>query len=436
MKNSIIFRFVALLLLTFNFLLLTVQAQTPNQFKYQAVLRDASGNILADQAVTVDIAILKSSATGTSVFDETHNLTTTAQGLINLNIGSVNDISSIDWSVDTYFIEISVDGTELGTSQLLSVPYALYAKNAGNLDNFNFSDTSATNEIQDLSLSSNILSLTGDATSVDLSGYLDNTDNQNLSEVLTQNNSAGNNNITNLAGPINAQDATTKAYVDALLSQIEELQVLNEKLIDIDGNLYDVVKIGNQVWMADNLRTTHYADNSALTDGTSAGSIYGNESTKYYFDYNDDPVNTLTYGKLYTWAAVMNDSASSISNPSGVQGVCPTGWHVPSVDELTELAEYLGGTSIAGGKTKETDTTHWNSPNTGATNESGFKALPSGARSPAGSFSSLGDYTFFWSTTEDDGANAWYRFLSKSNTELYPIYTQKLNGFSVRCVKD
>jgi len=123
-----------LLILIVLFSLPKINAQAPSQFKYQAVLRDASGNILANQAVTVDISILQGSTTGTSVFTETHNTTTTAQGLINLNIGSENDMSTVDWSADSYFVSISVNGDLMGTSQLLSVPYALQAKKADNYD--------------------------------------------------------------------------------------------------------------------------------------------------------------------------------------------------------------------------------------------------------------------------------------------------------------
>ncbi len=113
-------------------------AQTPQQFKYQAVLRDASGNITANENVNVNIKILKTSATGTEVFSEDHNgITTTAQGLINLNIGESQDLSTIDWSDDIYFIKISVNGVEMGTSQLLSVPYALNAGNAYWKKNYN-----------------------------------------------------------------------------------------------------------------------------------------------------------------------------------------------------------------------------------------------------------------------------------------------------------
>ena len=122
---------LTLLLVAILFAVTGILAQTPNQFKYQAVLRNADGTIMAEESVTVDIDILQGSATGTSVFTEQHSVTTTAQGLINLNIGSVSDMSVVDWSSATYFIEISVNGTEMGTSQLLSVPYAMYAETSG-----------------------------------------------------------------------------------------------------------------------------------------------------------------------------------------------------------------------------------------------------------------------------------------------------------------
>ncbi len=122
---------LTLILVAILFAVTGILAQTPDQFKYQAVLRNADGTIMADQSVSVYIDILQGSASGTSVFNETHNLTTTAQGLINLNIGSTADLSVINWGADIYFVEITVNGTLMGTSQLLSVPYALHAKTSG-----------------------------------------------------------------------------------------------------------------------------------------------------------------------------------------------------------------------------------------------------------------------------------------------------------------
>jgi len=119
---------ITLIFVTLLFLITGILAQTPSQFKYQAVLRNADGTIIADENITVDISILQGSASGTSVFDEQHSVTTTAQGVINLNIGSVSDLSVVDWNAGIYFVEISVNGTTMGASQLLSVPYALYAE--------------------------------------------------------------------------------------------------------------------------------------------------------------------------------------------------------------------------------------------------------------------------------------------------------------------
>ncbi|MBI5217468.1 MAG: fibrobacter succinogenes major paralogous domain-containing protein [Bacteroidia bacterium] len=205
---------------------------------------------------------------------------------------------------------------------------------------------------------------------------------------------------------------------------------------DYDGNTYNIVTIGSQCWMKENLKTTHYANGTAMVDGTSAGDITGNYTTKYYFDYANTPSNTATYGKLYTWAAAMNGAASSAANPSGVQGVCPTGWHLPSDAEWTQLTDYLGGGSVAGGKMKEAGTTHWNSPNTGADNSSGFSALPGGGRSSYGTFYSVGDYGYWWCSTEYSTSDAWRWYLSYDNSHVYSYINDKSFGFSVRCLRD
>ncbi len=157
---------LSLLLVAILFAVTGILAQTPNQFKYQAVLRDAGGQIMAEEAVTVDISILQGSASGTRVFDEQHSVTTTAQGLINLNIGSVEDLSVVDFSADTYFIEISVNSTIMGTSQLLSVPYALQAKEVENVDYLQITNTPVIPEdVADLTDNSNLL-FDGDWTSL------------------------------------------------------------------------------------------------------------------------------------------------------------------------------------------------------------------------------------------------------------------------------
>jgi uncharacterized protein (TIGR02145 family) len=205
---------------------------------------------------------------------------------------------------------------------------------------------------------------------------------------------------------------------------------------DYDGNVYNTVTIGTQVWMGTNLKTTHYSDGTAMLDGTTAGDISGNDTSKYYFDYANAPANNLIYGRLYTWAAAMNGAASSNAIPSGVQGACPVNWHMPSDTEWTTVVNYLGGDVIAGGKLKEAGTTHWQSPNAGATNESGFTALPGGYREADGTFYYLGYGSYWWGSMEIDANNVWSRSLVYNYSNIGRCNTNKTSGFYVRCVRD
>jgi uncharacterized protein (TIGR02145 family) len=164
---------------------------------------------------------------------------------------------------------------------------------------------------------------------------------------------------------------------------------------DIDGNVYGTTTVGNKLWMAENLKTTRYADGTPLTLWLDT---YYPSSLKAYCWYDGNINNKDVYGALYTWSAAMNGESPSNSKPSGIQGVCPTGWHLPSDAEWTQLIISLGGEFSAGGKLKEAGTSHWESPNTGATNESGFTALPGGTRSGR-NFSGMGKYGYWWSTT-------------------------------------
>ncbi len=185
---------------------------------------------------------------------------------------------------------------------------------------------------------------------------------------------------------------------------------------------YKWTKIGTQTWMAENLKVTKYNDGIAIPNVTDA-TAWSELTTGALCDYENTPSNSETYGKLYNWYAVNTGK------------LCPTGWHLPSDAEWTELTDYLGGTSDAGGKLKETGTTHWNSPNISATNETGFTALPGGYRNNDGSFY-IGSRGYWWSATKLGANDAWYRrmFYNASSVDRY--YDDKELGFSVRCVRD
>ena len=219
-------------------------------------------------------------------------------------------------------------------------------------------------------------------------------------------------------------------------------------IADYDGNEYGTVQIGSQCWMQENLKVTHYADGEAipLVEGTSEWDALI-ETDKAYCYYDNSTASRDVYGALYTWAAAMDGVASSDANPSGVQGVCPDGWHLPGDSEWKQLEMFLGmsqaeadGTGSRGtdegGKLKENGTTHWVSPNTGATNSSGFTALPGGYRYRYGNFYLMGTTAAFWSSTEASSYHAWARLLYYDNSEVGRYSHSKDYGFSVRCLKD
>jgi uncharacterized protein (TIGR02145 family) len=192
---------------------------------------------------------------------------------------------------------------------------------------------------------------------------------------------------------------------------------------DIDGNIYQTIKIGNQWWMAENLKVTHYQNGDAMPEVIDNAAWEG-LTTGAHCAYNNNINNVAIYGRLYNWYAVIDS-----------RNIAPTGWHVPSDAEWETLVDYVGGTS-EGGKMKETGMAHWVSPNTGATNESGFSALPGGLRYYNGTYNDMGYYANFWSSTDYLGSNAWYRGLTNDNPEIGYYYFDKRIGFSVRCVMD
>jgi uncharacterized protein (TIGR02145 family) len=214
----------------------------------------------------------------------------------------------------------------------------------------------------------------------------------------------------------------TSAAQPAVAATTSGFRCGSNKLVDTrDGNEYETVQIGNQCWMKENLKWLPNVSPSNNGSNTSAHYyVYGYQGSSV--SAAKATANYQTYGVLYNWPAALK--------------ACPQGWHLPSDSEWTVLYDHLGGGSVAGGKMKTTGTTHWRSPNTGATNSSGFSGLPGGSRSSDGSFGSLGYYGYWWSSTEYSSTSAWSRYLYYYPANAYRYYYYKELGFSVRCVRD
>jgi uncharacterized protein (TIGR02145 family) len=338
-------------------------AQSPQGIPYQAVMRNADGSVMANSAVSLTFMIHDGTANGTVVYQESHSLTSNAQGLVSCVVGngvvSEGNFAQINWGSGAKFLQVMMGSVDLGTQQMLSVPYALYADRVGVR-----------------------VSATGDTLVI------------------------GNNSVivpgVSAANPI------------ALYS-------MGSGVTDVDGNFYPSIIINGQEWMQQNLAVTKYRNGDPIPTGLSDATWYSTTSGAYAI-YNNDVANNTLYGKLYNWYAV-NDS----------RGVCPTGWHVPSDAECTTLATNLGGSYVAGGKMKATS--GWNSPNTGATNESGFTGLPGGYRNSNGPYTNVGYRGGWWSSTEYSNV-AWYRRLEYGVSDVYRSNNNRHYGLSVRCVRD
>jgi len=192
---------------------------------------------------------------------------------------------------------------------------------------------------------------------------------------------------------------------------------------DGDGNNYTTVTIGSQVWMAENLRTTKYNDGNAIPNITDDIAWHYLTTPAYCWYKNDSVTNYATYGALYNFYAAVSGK------------LAPKGWHVPTDDEWTKLTDYLGGGLVAGDKLKETGTAHWDSPNTGATNETGFTALPGGLRNQYETYFDL-SYNGHWWSSSWGYTDPLIRVISKYGSAVYSNISIKNCGLSVRCVRD
>ena len=344
-----------LFLVSFLFINFSVFAQ--NGFNYQAIIRDNNGEPVKNETKTINIQLLNKSITGDIVYSEIHNSTTNDFGLINIVIGkgtTSDQFDSIDWSDGPYFLNLSVDGTDMGTTQLLSVPFAMHAEQLKGLD------------------------------------------------------------IEKLYQRINYLEQTNKmSYV-----------------YDIDSNKYQTIGIGNQTWMAENLRTTRFNDGSAIPyvpDSMEWCEMYFDPPYEAYCFFNNDSNYASKHGYLYNYPAVISP-----------RKICPEGYRVPDTSDFRELFDFLGGDTLAGPKMKKPGLWSEKDYPDGVTNtnESGFNIEIAFDRYPIGDyFYSKKNRHYLWTKDEFTNARSWIiGIFEERGVAIFG--RDKCDGLYVRCLKE
>ncbi len=375
-------------------------SQAPQKINFQSVIRNNLGEVQSNKSVSLKISIQSGSMMDTTVYSEKHLKTTDASGLLSLKIGTgtviMGRFDSIKWGKSPHFIKLEADFSGgnnfvlLGTQELMSVPYAFHSNTADSL----------------------------------VGGV-------NLKDIKDE--------LTNLKLSISSLNENINSLRSGLLFSQNYLNQLENQtpLVDIDGNTYQKVVIGSQIWMKENLRVSRYSNGDPIpivTDNnTWFNSYYSRLGMRCWYN-NDSLTYENPYGKLYNWFVIMDN-----------RGICPFGWHVSTDAEWTILVNYLGGESVAGGKMKTTGNTYWNGGwstnyngiNIGATNESGFSAFPGGRRYDI--FSGIGNGSVFWSSPGNTNNIGWNYGL---DNDIVNIIRGSLGwgfeslGASVRCIKD
>ena len=461
----------ALFLFLALFVSSSLVAQSPQGIPYQAVMRNADGSVMASSEAVFTFMIHDGTANGAVVYQESHSLTSNTQGLVSCVVGngvvSQGNFSQINWGSGAKFLHVMLGSTDLGTQQMLSVPYALHSSSADNAVNATnaVSAQTAANGFSSVSVTGDTLYMANGSfvivPGISAANFppaiLGCTDNAacNYNSAATQNDNSclytgatcddGNANTTNdvingscvCAGtPTSGSGTGAQLLPGNATCSTQNISVTGcggQTSLSYDGRTYDLVEIGGQCWFADNLATDQYRNGDLIPTGLD-NATWQNTTAGAYAIYNNDLANDVTYGKLYNWYTTVDS-----------RGLCPTGWHVPTDCEWMYLEGSLGmsvtdqetagwrGTN-EGGALKST--TGWTSPNTGATNSSGFTAFPGGYRNVNAPYGNIGNAGYWWSSTEDGSNDAWYRGLNYFNSDVSRYTTNKQDGFSVRCVRD
>jgi uncharacterized protein (TIGR02145 family) len=463
----ILFLFLAL------FVSSSLHSQSPLGIPYQAVMRNADGSVLASSETVLTFMIHDVTANGTVVYQESHALTSNAQGLVSCVVGngvaSQGDFANINWGNGAKFLQVMMGTTDLGTQQMLSVPYALHSSSADNALNA----TNATNAVNAQTAENGFssVSTTGDTLYMANGSFiivpgisaanfppaiLGCTDNAacNYNSAATQNDNSclytgatcddGNANTTNdvingscvCAGTQTSGSGTgTQLLPGNATCATQNISVTGcggQTSLTYDGRTYDLVEIGGQCWFADNLATDQYRNGDLIPTGLDT-SIWNTTENGAFSFFVNDPANDVTYGKLYNWYTTADS-----------RGLCPSGWHVPTDCEWMYLEGSLGMSTdnqqVTGWRGYDEgailkSTNHWLF-NIGAINTYGFSALPGGYYTGYAAFFAVGREGFWWSTSAYDADKSWLRALEFSLSSVYRINDDKNFGASVRCLRD
>jgi uncharacterized protein (TIGR02145 family) len=376
---------LTLLTITLSSLL---HAQAPQRLSYQAVARDASGLPLASTTATLRFKIHDLTLNGEVIWTEVQTVNTNANGLFNTQLGNTTSLESVAWGEGGKFLQVELllsgNYVDLGTQQFLSVPYALFANHV----NLNVSTEGDTLII-------------GNGAPLIIPGL-------------------------SAANPIPPDGLPHTCGLEGVHNE----EVTYGSVTDYDGNVYKTITVNGREWMAENLNVGHFQNGDQIfiveEDNGWAGSILQPYSCYY------DNIATIAcpYGRIYNFYAVTDP-----------RELCPVGWHVPDNFEWSLLGNAFGGSSAAGGALKtdgtvEEGTSLWYAPNTGATNSSGFSAVPGGYRSQFGFYTQKGYGAYYWAGQSAGSNDGWFSQLRNDSNSLQGNIFDGRFGASVRCIRD
>jgi len=387
-------------------------AQSPALMPYQAVARSADGQPLANSTVTARFTIHDGLASGETIWQEVQTVTTNAQGLFTAQIGSVSPLNEVAWTQGDKFMQVELNTgggfVDIGTQQMVSVPYALHT------EGINYSVSPA-----------------GDTLYIGNGGFV-------IVPGISAANSSGGGGNGGDGGGGSAGTSTGTTMHTCGANNVVNATLTYNSVIDQEGNIYKTILIGTREWMAENLKTSTYRNGDPIVTNLDATQWSGTNLGAWAY-YNGNASFECPYGKLYNFYACTDS-----------RQLCPTGWHVPTDAEWSTLINAYdpnaqGGvnwSNVAGGPLKSTGvsqagTGYWNAPNTGATNVSGFSALPGGFITIMGVSNNTITTGYYWTSSEVNATTGYGRSLySDPGAIIQTANFGKRTGMSVRCIRD